>query len=76
MFRTVYREQHKVPKPLRERISRDAAQRGITAAALLTELVDAYERRGRLEAVGRAYAAWMTPIEPRLSNGMPSQMTG
>jgi hypothetical protein len=47
----------KVPRLLRERISRDASARGVTAAALLTELVDRYEREQRLAAVGDAYAA-------------------
>ena len=47
----------KVPPELRDRISRDAAARGVTAAALLAELVDRYEREQRLAAVGQAYAA-------------------
>lgn len=47
----------KVPLALRERISRDAGQRGVTASSLLTELLDNYERDQRLAAVGRAYSA-------------------
>lgn len=47
----------KVPRPLRERISRAAAARGMTAASLIGELLDRYERDRRLAAVGRAYAA-------------------
>lgn len=46
----------KVPRALRERISRDASQRGVTAAYLIKELVDRYEREQRLDAVGEAYA--------------------
>jgi hypothetical protein len=45
----------KVPRSLRERIARDASARGVTAAALIAELVDRYERERRLAAVGRAY---------------------
>ncbi len=47
----------KVPKELRERISRDAARRGVTAAALISDLLDRDEREQRLAAVGEAYAA-------------------
>ncbi len=47
----------KVPHLLRERISRDASRRGITAAALISELLDSYEREQRFRAVGEAYAA-------------------
>lgn len=46
----------KVPRELRDRINHDAGQRGLTAAALLAELVDAYERAQRFQAVARAYA--------------------
>lgn len=46
----------KVSRSLRARISRDAAERGVTAAALIGELLDSYEREQRLAAVGRAYA--------------------
>lgn len=46
----------KVPRALRERISRDAARRGVTAASLIGDLLDRYEREQRLAAVGTAYA--------------------
>jgi len=46
----------KVPRALRERISRDAARRGITAASLIGDLLDGHEREQRLAAVGKAYA--------------------
>lgn len=46
----------KVSQDLRQRISRDAAERGVTAAALISELLDTYERELRLAAVGQAYA--------------------
>lgn len=47
----------KVPTIVRDRISRGASERGITAAALITELLDSYDREQRLAAVGRVYAA-------------------
>lgn len=47
----------KVPQALRHRISMGASRRGITAAALVGELVDRYEREQRLAAVGRSYDA-------------------
>lgn len=46
----------KVPQELRDRINQDARERGLTASALLEELVAAYERQQRLEAFGRAFA--------------------
>ncbi len=46
----------KVPRALRERIAQDAFRRGVTAASLIGELVDRYEREQRLTAVGHAYA--------------------
>ncbi len=46
----------KVPRGLRERISRAASLRGLTAAALLGELLDSYERERRFSAVRKAYA--------------------
>lgn len=46
----------KVPRALRERISQDASRRGVTAASLISELLDRYEREQRLDAVGAAYA--------------------
>ena len=46
----------KVPIALRDRVNRDAAARGLTAAELLTELVEEYERRERLDSFGAAFA--------------------
>jgi hypothetical protein len=46
----------KVPRRLRDRIKADAASRGVTAAALIGELLDRYEREARMAAVARAYA--------------------
>lgn len=46
----------KVPRQLCDRLSQDAAWRGLTAAALIGELLDRYDREQRLAAVGRAYA--------------------
>jgi len=46
----------KVPVELRDRISRDAKARGVTAAVLLAELLDDAERRRRMAAVGEAFA--------------------
>lgn len=46
----------KVPPALRDRVNREASTRGLTAAEWLTELVDDYERRKRLDAFGRAFA--------------------
>jgi hypothetical protein len=45
----------KVPRTIRERISLDAARRGMTAAALIGELLDRYEREQRFAAVREAY---------------------
>ncbi len=45
----------KVSRDLRQRISEDAAERGVTAAVLISELLDNYEREQRLAAVGRVY---------------------
>lgn len=47
----------KVSPALRDRVNRDANARGLTAAQLLTELVDDYERRKRLEAFGQSFAS-------------------
>ncbi len=47
----------KVSRALRERISRAGRHRGVTAAVLIGELLDSYERDTRLAAVSRAYAA-------------------
>lgn len=46
----------KVPRELRERISRDARRHGLTAAGLISSLLDDLERADRLRAVGQAYA--------------------
>lgn len=45
----------KVPKHLRERVSRGAAQAGLTAASFIAELIDEHERQERFDAVRRAY---------------------
>lgn len=45
----------KVPVELRDRINHDARERGVTAAGLIEGLLDAYERRQRMEAFGRAF---------------------
>lgn len=45
----------KVPVELRDRINRDAKERGLPAAGLIEGLLDAYERRRRMEAFGRAF---------------------
>jgi hypothetical protein len=45
----------KVPRSLRERIARDAAASGLTAAAFLSEAVGRWEREQRLDAVRQAY---------------------
>lgn len=46
----------KIPKQLRERVARDAAQEGLTAAGFITVLIDDYERQRRFDAVRQAYA--------------------
>ena len=45
----------KVPVELRDRINRDAQERGVTAAGLIEKLLNGYERRRRMEAFGRAF---------------------
>ena len=47
----------KVPRSLRERISRDAAEAGQTAAEFLGTVVDRWERERRLSAVEHSYRA-------------------
>lgn len=47
----------KIPKQLRERVARDAAEQGLTAAGFIATLIDDYERRRRFDAVRRAYAS-------------------
>ncbi len=44
----------RVSSELRDRINRDAQERGVTAAGLIEALLDGYERRRRMEAFGRA----------------------
>lgn len=44
----------KVSEELRDRINRDARERGVTAANLIERLLDARERRQRMESFGRA----------------------
>ena len=46
----------KVPKQLRARLSGAAAQEGLTAAGLISALLDEHERAARLAAVHAAYA--------------------
>lgn len=45
----------KVSSDLRDRINRGAGERGLSAAGLIENLLDAYERRQRMEAFGRAF---------------------
>lgn len=45
----------KVPVELRDRINREAQDRGVTAAGFIEGLVDGYERRRRVESFGRAF---------------------
>lgn len=47
----------KVPSELRDRINHEARERGLPAAGLIENLLDAYERRRRMEAFGRAFRA-------------------
>lgn len=45
----------KVSTALRDRINRDAQERGLPAAGLIESLLDAYERRRRMESFGGAF---------------------
>jgi len=45
----------KVSVELRDRINRDAQERGVSAAGLIEKLLDGYERRRRMDAFGRAF---------------------
>ena len=47
----------KVTVELRERVSREAKRRGVTAAALLAEALDELDRQQRWEDVRQAYAS-------------------
>jgi len=44
----------KVSIELRDRINRDAQERGVTAAGLIEGLLDGHDRRTRMESFGRA----------------------
>lgn len=44
-----------VPVDLRDRIDHDARERGVTAAGLIEGLLDASERRRRMEVFRRAF---------------------
>lgn len=46
----------KIPKQLRARVTRSAAEQGLTAAGLIDALLDEHERHRRFEAVRAAYA--------------------
>ena len=45
----------KVPTQLRDRINRDAQERGLPASGLIESLLDAYDRRRRMESFGQAF---------------------
>lgn len=45
----------KVPVELRDRINRDARERGVTAASLIEKMLDGHERRVRMHAFGAAF---------------------
>ncbi|HAG58123.1 MAG TPA: toxin-antitoxin system protein [Arthrobacter bacterium] len=45
----------KVSVELRDRINRDAQERGVTAAGLIEGLLDGYERRRRMQLFGHAF---------------------
>ena len=53
----------KVPVELRDRISSDAKARGVPTAVLLTELLDEWEHRQRMSAVGEVFATLATDDE-------------
>jgi hypothetical protein len=46
----------KVPKALRRRLAEQAEKARVTAAGMITALLDEHERRARFRAVGEAYA--------------------
>lgn len=46
----------KVPAELRDRINNDARETGVSAARLIERLLDAYERRKRMDDFGRAFS--------------------
>lgn len=45
----------KVSAELRDRINRGARECGLTAAGLIERLLDAHDRRQRMDAFGRAF---------------------
>lgn len=45
----------KVSAELHDRINRHAQEHGLTAAGLIERLLDAHERRQRMESFGRAF---------------------
>ncbi|RFA11498.1 toxin-antitoxin system protein [Subtercola boreus] len=45
----------KVSEDLRDRINRDAQERGVSASGFIEKLLDGYERRARMESFGRAF---------------------
>ncbi|MDR1441015.1 MAG: hypothetical protein LBJ02_01255 [Bifidobacteriaceae bacterium] len=45
----------RVSEELRDRINLHAGEQGLTAAGLIERLLDAYDRRRRMEVVGRAF---------------------
>jgi hypothetical protein len=45
----------KVPSELRDRINREARERGLTASGLIEALLDADERRKRMAGFGRSF---------------------
>ena len=47
----------KVTTELRDRINDDARATGVSAAGLIERLLDAYERRRRMDAFGRSFSA-------------------
>ncbi|WP_029144544.1 hypothetical protein [Microbacterium luticocti] len=47
----------KVSAELRDRVNRQARERGVSAAGPIEGLLDGYERRERMEAFGRAFRA-------------------
>ncbi|HPA46531.1 MAG TPA: hypothetical protein PK395_12270 [bacterium] len=53
----------KVSTELRDRINRDAQERGLPAAGLIESLLDAYERRRRMESFGRQDQAFVDAID-------------
>ena len=59
----------KVPKSVRERIAARANEQHITAAEVITQLLDEADRRARFDAVRAAYIARTRPTAPRQRPG-------